>query len=295
MILTVVKVAVLVYGSALVFFWAAQERLLFHPYATVWQTPADFGQPYREITVATADGLTLSAWYVPPPAPEAPVIWYLSGNGGNRASWAKVLAAAGRRGYGAFVCDWRGYGGNPGKPSEAGFLTDAAAAWKTLTQDLSVPPGRILVWGKSLGGTIAAQTTAAILASGERPPGPRGLVLDCTFADLMNVARSHYPWLPVATLARHAFDATPALTAIGRSGLPVLVVHGQQDEVVDIKEGRALARLLEAAGTRPAFVERPGGHNLDLWLEGGHAAVAVEGWIKGLQGDGEGASGGQRG
>lgn len=227
----------------------AQRTLIYFPDRSTPPPAADVLPDARDVTLRTEDGLELTAWLVPAAAASdtGTAVLYLPGNGGNRAGRAPVAALLAQRGLTVLLLDYRGYGGNPGRPTEAGLLADARAA-QTLLVEGGFGPDRQVYLGESLGtGVVTA------LAS-ERPPA--GLLLRSPFTRLADVGRAHYPWLPVGLLLR---DRYPVLDLVRELDVPVSVVRGGADRVVPTSLSRTVA---EAA---PHLVEElvldGAGHN----------------------------------
>lgn len=133
------------------------------------------------------------------------------------------------------LLEYRGYGGNPGKPSERGLYADAEAAAAFLESE-AIAAERLVVWGESLGSAVAVHLAA------ERRVA--AVVLEAPFTSVAAVAQLHYPFVPAAVLVRDRFDA---LSRIGRVAAPLLVLHGGRDRVVPIR----LAQALFAAAPGP--------------------------------------------
>jgi uncharacterized protein len=237
--------AVCLYGTfvAALFLW--QRRLLFRPDRRRPELGKLAALGVRAAAVATSDGLLLLSWFLPPPVGR-PVILYCHGNGGNIGHRAERLHRFAAAGYGAIFLEYRGYGGNPGKPSEAGLYADATAAIGFL-QRQAIAPDRIVLWGESLGSAVAVYLAA------ERTVA--GIVLEAPLTSVAAVAQLHYPLVPAALLVRDRFDA---LSRIGRIQSPLLVLHGERDRVVPIRFGR---RLFDAAlGPKEGWFEPQAGH-----------------------------------
>ncbi len=212
--------------------FALQRQLMYHPTAIVEQ-PVAAGVP--EMTVVdlpTADGLRLTAWYAPPWRSEAPVVAYYHGNGGNiamRAFKARLLLDAG---YGVLLVEYRGFGGNPGIPNEQGLYDDGRAALAWLREQ-DIAHERIVVYGESLGSGVAVQMAV------EQPAA--AVILEAPFTSVVDVAAGIYPLIPVRLLMRDRYDN---LAKIERLQAPMLLIHGQRDDVVPFRMGE---RLYEAA------------------------------------------------
>lgn len=250
--------AVVIYLCLLGLLFLLQRALIYHPSAGR-PDPAMSGVPeMAPVSLATSDGLSLLGWWRPPPTREAPVIVYLHGNAGTLAHRAAKVRPYLDRGWGVLLVAWRGYSGNAGRPTEEGLYADGRAAIGFVDKE-GIAPQRIVLYGESLGSGIAVQ-----LAS-ERAPG--ALALEAPFSSLAEVAGAHYPIFPAAWLVRDRYDS---VAKIGRVSAPVLVMHGERDNVVPIRFGR---RLLAAANDpkEGVFLERAG-HN-DLYDFGAAEAV----------------------
>lgn len=197
---------------------------------------------------AAADGVRLHAWLAPPPDAAAPLLVWSHGNGGNVGGREDVLLALAARGLGVLAYDYRGYGLSEGRPDEAGVLRDAEATWDLAAAD-GVAPERIVCFGESLGGAVSIA-----LATKRRCAA---VVVVSTFTSLRDVARQHYGAL--AALAGNQFDSASRVAAIG---VPILVAHGDQDEIVPYALGE---RVFELAREPKQFVRVPGRQHNDVF------------------------------
>ena len=212
--------------------WVTQRWLIYFPTADL-PTPAASGLPMAsEVTFQTADGLTLRAWFVPAARPASVTVLFLSGNGGNRAMRAPLASALAARGIATLLVDYRGYGGNPGRPSESGLAADARAARAYLAGRPDVDTTRIVYFGESLG------TGVAVRLATEQPPF--ALVLRSPYTSLVDVGRRAYPMLPVNLLLTDRFAS---LDRIANVKCPVLVIAGTRDSIVPADLSK---RLFEA-------------------------------------------------
>ncbi len=189
MIIAAAYVAVL--AALLVLIWTMQRRLMYFPTAGV-PTPEEIGLADVEpVTFETTDGLTLSGWFVAPPGPSPRVtVLVFNGNAGNRAHRGPLAAALHRHGVQVLVVDYRGYGGNPGRPTEKGLAADSRAARAYLAGRPDVDASRIVYFGESLG------TAVAVHLAVEHPPA--ALVLRSPFTSIINGPVPHRPsptWL----------------------------------------------------------------------------------------------------
>jgi len=247
------------FGAAL---YAFQDRLIYFPDPRPPPAPSAMGlQGVREVRLRTADGLDILAWEAPAPDGRAPVVLYLHGNGGHVAYRAERIAAFQRLGWGALVVQWRGYGGNPGAPSEDGLGQDAQAGLAHLRAQ-GVGTARTVLWGESLGTGVAVRLAA------EQPDAAALLVLESPYTSLLDLAKRHHPLLPSGLLLRDRYDSLSRVAAVR---VPMLILQGAGDTLVPPEMGRRL----QAAATAPVELwEAPGaGHN-DIGPAGGVAAGA---------------------
>lgn len=256
MILGAALVAIVVAGAAI---WFRQDALIYFPSNAV-PSPAAVGLPEAEqLTVQTIDGLELAAWYVPAAGEPVGAVLVLHGNAGDRADRAPLAAELRERGLASLLLDYRGFGGNPGTPSQQGLLDDAAAAAVALERRSGFDRDRIVYFGESLGGAPAAWLAA------RRPPA--GLVLRSPFPSLTVVARRRFPWLPVKRLLR---DHYPLASWIAGYDGPVLAIAGERDQLIPVSDSE---RALNAAGGPGTLLVVPGaGHN-DMELLAGATMV----------------------
>lgn len=244
------------------------QRSLLYPAMQSEPLPAaDYatsGIRLDDVETATIDGLTLHGWYAwPTPVASEPtsrpVVLYLHGNGGHRVHRLDDLDLLTGCGASVLLFDYRGYGENPGKPSEQGLTLDARAMWDYATQELDVPPERIVLFGESLGGGVAVELAATQCEAGT-PPG--GLILRSTFSSMTDAASYHYPWLPIRLALLDRYDSE---SRIGKITCPILSLHGDADGIVPLTLGHRLfdaAPQHSASGVEKRFVLLSGaGHN----------------------------------
>jgi len=199
----------------LVLIWGLQRRLIYLPAGTVVSPAAAGLHGARDVVLETSDGLKLGAWFVPAAAPSRGMaVLVANGNAGNRAGRAPLARALSERGLAVLLFDYRGYGSNPGSPSERGLARDVRAAHRFLVHDAGVPDDRLLYYGESLGAAVVVELAT------EHPPA--GLVLRSPFVDLAAVGQVHYPFLPLRILLRDRFPLLDQLAAVKS---PVTVVY----------------------------------------------------------------------
>jgi fermentation-respiration switch protein FrsA (DUF1100 family) len=203
----------------------------------------------------TDDGIRLGAWYLHVGTDRGPAVIVFNGNAGDRSVRAPLAAALSRAGLSVLLFDYRGYGGNAGRPSEDGLAADARAARAWLVAQPEVDPARVAYFGESLGAAVALGLAI------EHPPA--ALVLRSPFTSLADVGRVHYPWLPVGSLL---LDRYPSIERIGSLKAPLLVIAGDRDDIVPVELSE---RLYIAASEPKWFVQMRGaGHNDPELLDG---------------------------
>ena len=252
--------ALLVIAAVLTIIWTLQRRLIYFPTSDV-PAPGAIGlTDVEEVTFATIDGLRLSGWFFAASgsSPRATVLVF-NGNAGNRAHRGPLAVALRRHGFQVLLVDYRGYGGNPGIPSENGLALDARAARAYLAHRPDVDPSRVVYFGESLGTAVAVDLAV------EHPPA--ALVLRSPFTSLGDLGEHHYPFLPVRLLLRDQFAT---IDHIRRIRVPLLVVVGGHDRVVPIDNSR---RLYEAAETPKTLLVLPDADHNDYELLAGDKMI----------------------
>jgi uncharacterized protein len=260
MLLRAALAAVLLYLAVVGGLYLFQRRLIFIPDRTR-PNPAAAGVPEaREIGITTADKLTLLGWTVPPARPDGFVVLYLHGNAGNIGSRAGRIRRFTALGWGVLMAEYRGYGGNPGTPSDAGLMLDAQGALAAL-RGMGVSPARTLLWGESLGTSLAVRLPSRNEVA--------AVLLESPYTSMADLARRSYGFVPVDLLLRDRFES---LSVIGAVHAPVLVMQGGRDAIVP----PAMGRTLKAASGGPTelFLAPEAGHN-DLASFGAIEAAAA--------------------
>jgi uncharacterized protein len=235
-----------------------QPSFVFFPSREIMATPTQAGLVYEPIEIRAEGGVRLSGWYVPAAAARLTVL-FLHGNAGNISHRLMALHALHGLGLAVFILDYRGYGESSGSPSEEGTYRDALAAWEYLTTTRGIAADRVVLFGESLGGAVAAWLAI-------REP-PAGLILESSFTNLHELAGRFYPWFPARLLLRIRY---PTIERLSQVRCPVLVIHSPDDEIVPYEHGK---RLFAAAPGHKQFVKRQGGHN-DAFLAGRGILVA---------------------
>lgn len=217
------------YGTLVALMYLVQRSMMYFP-DTTRTPPAAAGLPEaEEVVLDTADGVRAIAWHVPPRG-EKPVVLYFHGNGGAIAYRVFRFRDLIADGTGLVALSYRGYAGSTGTPSEAGLIADAEAAYAFAAA--RYPPERIAVFGESLG------TGVAVALAAEKPVGR--VILEAPFTSAADVGASVYWFIPVRLLMKDQFRSDER---IGRVTAPLLVLHGERDNVVPIRFGERLFAL----------------------------------------------------
>jgi fermentation-respiration switch protein FrsA (DUF1100 family) len=243
--------------------WALQRRLIYFPDGSVpdpGQLPAD----WEPVSFDTIDGLELQAWYRRAPVGN-PVVIVFHGNAGNRGDRVSLGTGLAAAGLGVLLTDYRGYGGNPGYPTEDGLASDARAA-ADFVKDRA-PDSPIVYFGESLGAAVAVG-----LASVEPPAA---LVLRSPFTSMVAVARVHYPWLPASLLLKDRF---PSLERIATIDAPTLVIAGEADATIPVRQSRDVFDA--APGAKQLIVISGADHNDAVLVSGAEVVEEIVTFIE---------------
>lgn len=253
--------------AALAYLFAAAgmyyfQRDFIYPRDSTRTDPASAGlSNVVERILHTPDGQQIVAWYGKA-KPGQPTLLYFHGNGGALEIRCERIAKYMQLGRGIFMMAYRGYSGSTGSPNEKDIIADANLAYETLLAD-GIAPQDIIVYGESLGTAVAVQVAAA------NPV--RGLILDSPFTSLLSRARLSYPWLPVSFLLHDRYMSSDVIKKVQA---PLLIVHGEADEVVPVAMGRELFAL--ANDPKELVTLAGAGHN-DHWQFGSYDAINA--WI----------------
>lgn len=235
---------------------------MFYPERRILATPAQAGLEFEDLAIESGDGEWLHGWWVPARGGRARAhVLVCHGNAGNVGDRVLHAALLTRAGFDVLLFDYRGYGGNPGSPSEQGLALDVRAA-RAFLAGSGVPAERIVYFGESLG-------TAVVVELATEDP-PAAMLLRSPFVDLASLGRVHYPFLPVRSLLRDRF---PLVENLAEVVVPVTVVYGSEDSIVPPDQSLAVA---EAARNLRRLVEVDGAdHNDMALLDGADLVDAV--------------------
>lgn len=252
--LTAIGVLAGLYVAALAVVFLLQRQYIYLPDdRRADLAAAGVGDLLAEVALTAADGVTTVSWFRPPAAIDRPVLVFLHGNAGNIADRLFKIASFAGEGWGVLLVGYRGYGGNPGKPTESGLYADARAALDFL-RARGIAAARLVLYGESLGSGVATEMALGTKAG--------ALVLEAPFTSIADMAQRRFPYFPSRWLVLDRFDS---LGKIGRVGMPVLVLHGEGDPITPA----ALGRRLFAAAREPK--------ELHIFPEAGHVDLFEHG------------------
>ena len=247
-----IGLAVYIGLSALVYF--KQPDMLFYPDLSgrdLETVPSDSGMHYENIELVTSDNIKLHGWFIFAGKSEAhqkaATVLFFHGNAGNISHRMESIEQFHQLGLNVFIIDYRGYGQSTGKMTEAGSYRDAEAAWAYLINDRLINENEIIIFGRSLGGSIAAWLADKVT--------PAGLIVESSFSSVPSMGRRFYPFLPVSLLSRYQYNTKKYIAAIS---CPLLLAHSRDDEIIPIEEGMA---VYGAAPEPKQLLVMRGGHN----------------------------------
>ena len=251
----------------LVYFMQARMVYLAEvPGRTLTMTPADVGLTYQDVSIETTDGVTLHGWFIA--GQSSQVLLFFHGNAGNISHRLDSIWQFQSLGLSILIIDYRGYGQSAGRTTEMGMYLDADAAWRYLIDSRGIVANDIVIFGRSLGGSVASR-----LASENQP---LALIVESSFTSIPDIAQDLYPWLPARWLSR-LNHATREYVRDVRC--PILVIHSRDDEIIPFRHGET---IFASANEPRTLLTLRGGHNDAFLID---ESVYVEGlrtFLKGL-------------
>lgn len=265
MLISIFVVLFVAYWGMGIILYIMQPHFLYCPVREVVYTPDELGMDFEDVVFKTDDDLSLNGWYIPAENSQLTVL-FCHGNGGNIMHRLDSINIFYNLGLNCFVFDYRGYGSSEGKPGEEGTYLDVKAAYEWLTKEKGISPNDIIIFGRSLGGSIATQLASKVRS--------RALIIESTFTSYVDIGRKFYPYMPVRWFARFSYRTIDYIRDVR---CPVMIIHSKSDDVVPFEFG---LELYEAANEPKEFVEIIGSHN-DGFLVSGE--VYKKSWTKWLQ------------
>jgi hypothetical protein len=256
-------VVLLVVAVLLTALWLMQRRLIYLADSTRVPPVAEVLPGALDVDLETSDGLSLGAWLVPPRAGGRDLtVLVAPGNAGNRSLRAPLALALADAGFTVLLFDYRGYGGNPGSPTETGLARDVRAAQRYLVEVAGLRGDHIIYFGESLGAAVVTELATEV--------PPVGLVLRSPFTDLAAVGAAHFPFLPVRAMLWDRYRLSERITHLS---VPTAVVYGDADSVVPPGQSRQVADL--AANLVQVNVVAGADHNDPALISGPEVVAAV--------------------
>lgn len=247
------------YGGLLVIAFFLQTRILFPATREIYRDPSALHLPFEEVSVPVM-GFTTHGWFVPLKNARG-VALFSHGNAGNIADRLESIQLLRSMGFSVLAYDYGGYGRSTGKVGEERCCADAEAMWRYLTETRGIPPGQILIFGRSLGGAVSVDLASKVK--------PGAVILESTFLSTIDVARSAFPWLPARLVMRHRFMSKDK---VARITAPTLYIHSPEDDIIPYSHGQ---RLYELATAPKQFLEIHGKHNDGFVISG---PIYLKGW-----------------
>ena len=264
-----ILVAVASYGVLIAVVYFMQARMLYLPNVpgrTLTMTPIDVGMDYDDVSIETADGVTLHGWFIV--GRSSQVLLFFHGNAGNISHRLDSIRQFQNLGLAVFIIDYRGYGQSGGRTTETGIYLDADAAWRYLTEDRGIATSDIVIFGRSLGASAASRLAAQ--------HQPLALIVESSFTSIPDIAQELYPWLPARWLSRFSHATRDYVRDVR---CPVMVAHSRDDEIIPFHHGEA---IFASANEPRTLLALRGTHN-DAFLRDERAYIeGVRTFLTGL-------------
>ena len=267
LLITVLLVMLAVYIIILLLLYFSQTRLLFYPMKVLETDPGEIGLKYETVSFQTKDQIIISAWYLPCPDADK-VLLFCHGNAGNISHRLDSLKIFHQLGLNVLIFDYRGYGRSGGRVSETGTYLDVQSAWAYLRETRGFRSEDIILFGRSLGGAIAAQMAGQTKAA--------ALIIESSFTSVPDLAVKIYPFLPVRLICRYKY---PTIEYISRVKCPVLIVHSLDDELIPFINAQ---KLYTAAPKGTKLLKIRGSHNQGFSLSISTYTIGLQAFLNQL-------------
>ncbi len=258
MIKQILLIGCVVFALTIVLMYLFQRHLIYFPDRRVPKLEQYHATDMTIVMLKTKDNLTLRSWYKPAQKNQ-PTLLYLHGNAGNIGNRMPLARQLIKEGFGVFLLEYRGYGGNRGTPTEKGFYEDARTAVLYLQQQ-GIKPKELVLYGESLGTGVATHLATEFPVC--------AIVLQSPYTSLANLSRYHYPWVFVKP-----WDQFNSLERIKSIHAPLLIIHGKQDYIVPYRE----AQELFTQANNPKKMLLLDRHNhFNLWIAQGFMEEVIQ-------------------
>ncbi|MEX2404456.1 MAG: alpha/beta hydrolase [Balneolales bacterium] len=266
MVLWLLSVLAIFFLILLALLFIFQSRLVYFPSSDIEATPEDYGLEYEDVYFKTEDELFLHGWFIPADDTPRATLIFCHGNAGNISHRLESIEQFHSLGLNVFIFDYRGYGNSQGQPTEEGTYKDAQAAWNYLTGKKNISDDELIIFGRSLGGPVAAW-----LALNNQP---RGLIIESSFTSLPELGSEIYPYLPVKYFLRIKY---PTREYVRKVKVPVLIGHSIRDNLISFHHGK---RLFDAAREPKYWLEMMGDHNIGFIETGDRYLKEINSFIE---------------
>jgi len=245
--------------------YALQPGMVFFPTKIISQTPNQWGLKYEDVYLESTDQNKIHGWYLPVKDSKQALLFF-HGNGGNISHRGDSLKIFNRLGLNVLIIDYQGYGKSEGSPGEQEMYDDALAAWQYLRVEKNFKSNDIIIFGRSLGGTVAANLAADV--------NPRVLILESTFSSVKDMAKRMLPVISRIVYSRYQFNTAQKIT---KNRAPLLVLHSRDDDIIPFELGEKVYR---AARKPKIFIEMVGDHNNGFMLSQPAYGQALDKFLK---------------
>ena len=250
-----------------------QPSMIFYPNMPgreLVSTPESIGLNYQDVELTTEDKIKLHSWFIAAntPSPTQKTVLLFHGNAGNISHRLDSINIFHKLGLNVFIIDYRGYGQSTGEITETGMYLDSKAAWFYLTKQRGINADNIIIFGRSLGGSVAAWLASQYT--------PAALIIESSFSSVASMGKRFYPYLPVSLISRYDFDTKKHTETVN---CPVLIAHSLNDDIIPYEEGRD---IFKTAPEPKQFLQMQGGHNDGFIVSGKDYVSGLQSFIFGL-------------
>lgn len=242
------------------------NSLIYHPDTSIIKT-FDPQIPIEDVYITVNSTVTIHGWHIHSD-PALFTLLYFHGNGGNISNRIEKIQLIHSIPLSIFIIDYRGYGKSTGTPSEQGLYTDALSAFKYLTTVKNIPSQKIILYGESLGGAVAAYCAAQTKIA--------ALILDSAFTNTSSMVKHHSVWI-LSLLFTENFSTIDSIASLD---LPILILHSKEDEVAPFYMGRELYN--KCPSTKKYFVELKGSHNTNFITDASTFKKSIQEFVQSL-------------
>ena len=234
------------YSGVLASLYIWQDKLIFFPSKEIIETPKDYNLPYKDLYFSLDSQTKIHAWLIENPKAKS-VIILCHGNAGNIANRLHLIYHIYQMNFSILIFDYPGFGKSTGKVNEESSYQAAQKSWDYLVEEKKVKSNHIIIWGRSIGGAIAAH-----LAKNKQA---EALILESSFTSLLSIAKKQFPVFPIKQIARYSYDTSKIIAEIK---IPTLIIHSKEDEIIPFTHGE---ELYKKANEPKQFLEIKGSHN----------------------------------